>query len=264
MTKAMRLTSATPPTIPPTTATVESLLPLPFPAATTTVLPVVSAPLPAVTVVDPGLVVVNGVAAAVAAGVECRTSLCGGEGATCGTEGVAAVVPAVVLDNTVVAAAAGGSAGVVAARGVVKAVDKAVVLESVSLAWDCGTAAAEKGGTGGKGDDGEEDGNGEAMVEAVLVDSAAAVAAAGAGVVHAGSEVLWTAGTGATCGAPRAAEEVATIEEVGKVLAVLVWILDMSVLGNAVHLLPPSMVRKAPMGKFGLVAMTKVAVSLPS
>lgn len=36
----------------------------------------------------------------------------------------------------------------------------------------------------------------------------------------------------------------------------------MSVLGRAVHLLPPSVVIKAPMGKFGLVAMTKAGVSL--
>lgn len=52
------------------------------------------------------------------------------------------------------------------------------------------------------------------------------------------------------------------IRDVEKVLVVLVCVFT-SVLGNAVHLLPPSVVMKAPTGKFGLVDMMKVVVPKP-
>lgn len=44
-------------------------------------------------------------------------------------------------------------------------------------------------------------------------------------------------------------------------LVVLVWVL-ISVLGSAVHLLPPKVVMKAPRGRFGLVDMSSSRVGV--
>lgn len=91
----------------------------------------------------------------------------------------------------------------------------------------------------------------------VVEDDGGVAATAGGGIVC--WTVVWTCGGGkSTCAAELDAKidvDVDVEKEVKKVLVVLVWVL-MSVLGNAVHLLPPSVVMKAPRGRFGLVAMS--------
>lgn len=77
----------------------------------------------------------------------------------------------------------------------------------------------------------------------------------------AGGGIVWTCGGGrSTCAAEldidiEAEVDVEVVKELREVLVVLVWVL-ISVLGNAVHLLPPRVVMKAPRGRFGLVDMS--------
>lgn len=78
------------------------------------------------------------------------------------------------------------------------------------------------------------------------------VATAGGGIACAGAVCTCGGGT-STCAA-----EVED-DKIREVLVVLVCVL-MSVLGNAVHLLPPMDVMKAPRGRFGLVAISKGGV----
>lgn len=82
------------------------------------------------------------------------------------------------------------------------------------------------------------------------------VATTGGGIVC--STDVWTCGGGnSTCAAE--VEEVDAEEKLRRdVVVVLVcWIVLLtSVLGNAVHLFPPSVVMKAPRGRFGLVAIS--------
>lgn len=135
---------------------------------------------------------------------------------------------------------------------VIGVVDNAAVVESVVILACGGTAtAADKGSCGVEvaikvDDDSVE----EAIIENWPIEAAEVVAATGGGIVC--SMVFWTAGAGATW----AIEVVVESRDVENVLVVLVCVL-MSVLGNAVHLLPCSVVMKAPRGRFGLVAMAK-------
>lgn len=145
-------------------------------------------------------------------------------------------------DEVVVAVAV-----IAVANGVV--VNAAVEVVSVTLACGGTATAADNGSCGvvvkvDEDDDGSSDD--EAMIENWPIEAEEVVATTGGGV-------FTTAGAGATW----AIEEVVEIRDVENVLVVLVCVL-MSVLGNAVHLLPSNVVIKAPRGRFGLVAMTRL------
>lgn len=154
-----------------------------------------------------------------ATGVEersvCKTSLCGGFA----TRGVAET--AAVVETTF-------------------GVDGAALLVSATLAWGCGlivTAGDDETGSGA-----------EATIENWPMEADDDATIVGGGVVAASEACTW--GAWDTCDDNTDAEDKTEV----KVLVVLELVcVFTSVLGNAVHLLPPSVVIKAPTGKFGLV-----------
>lgn len=162
----------------------------------------------------------------------CNTSLCGNEGVTdcCERSGL-----------VVVAAGAGARTGVVD--------DNTGTLESATLACGCGATAA------GVGASGEDDATVvlSCAIEAVLSDGVgtAAAGATEAVGVNVCSGAVCTAGGGtSTCTA-----DVDEIKE--KVLVVLDCVFT-SVLGTAVHLLPPRVVMNVPKGRLGLMPFDMV------
>lgn len=247
MKKAIKLMSATPPITPPATAIVEllPLLPLLLPSPVdeddddeVNPAPFVACALDP-TVDDASPMVVNGVVFP-----EPKTSLC----AAWDVGGVVAA-----------------AAGVAVVNGTV---DNAAVVVSVTLACGGTATAADNGGCGvevkvEEDDDNDDDDSGVddgsddvAMIENWPIEAVAVVAATGGGF-DCSITVFWTAGVFTIAGAGATwAMEVVEIRDVENVLVVLVCVL-MSVLGNAVHLLPCNVVMKAPRGRFGLVAMTK-------
>lgn len=247
MKKAARPITAKPPMTPPATATAELELELvlllvvpPETATNVVVAPAACWEVVVEEVLEDGLlipIVVN--AAAVVETSVCRTSLWGG-GAT---REVAEVTAAVEIAFTV---------------------DEAALLVSATLAWVCSIATSEEDETAS----GEE-----ASIEnwAIDVDD---VVAGGVGVVAA--LVVRACGGSDTPAAANGGDEAEDGDDDNdngdgkdggevEVLVVLemVWLLT-SVLGNAVHLLPPSVVMNAPRGKFGLVDIRMVVMVVRS